>query len=163
MARPTSPYISAVFRPADPSKVDRDDLPTLPAWWPLSGAKELRLNPADEDSPTDESPENRVRVRTGRQLAEACEGPMDGQRQDLRREADGAPPRLVVLFDGSMVYLRSDAESTQHVAVYRYAPHLSPAHRKMMAAVADGFNEYGQTYAEGARHDDTSAPGYSSR
>ena len=156
-------YVHARLMPADPGKLRAEDMPVIPEWWPLPRARELRLVPADDGSPTDDTTENCNRVRHARAVAEACEGPMDGQRKQVRREADGSPPAQLVLFDGLCVYVRDDSLSNRHQAAYRYSPQLSPMHPRAMRAVEDGFSEYGKSYAEGAREDDTDAPGYASR
>lgn len=139
------------LRPAHPSMVGDEHKPTLPDWYPLPGAKVLRRDPEDPDT-VDASPENRVRVREQERTAAACEGPHDGERR-VAYTTDPEPPRVLWLDDGRTAYLRSDAESERVLIVYRYSPADSPGHRLYMGAVEDAYAEYGQTYAEGARHD----------
>lgn len=147
------PQIAARFLPADPARVNREHHPRLPDWWPLPGAKVLRRDPEDEAT-LDESPANRARVRWAQALKEACEGPHDSPTL-MQVEYRGAePPPTLTVDDGRTTYVRSDAESNRHVAVYRYSPGDSLGHALYMRAVEDGYAEYGRTYAEGARHDD---------
>lgn len=146
-----SNYLHARFLPADPTTLRPEDLPVLPAWYPLP--------PKDETGQAlpPHTPEERNHLRHARAVAEACEGPHDGRREQVRVSESGAPPAEVVLYDGLVVYVRDDAASTKHQVAYRYSPQLSPVHGKSMRAVQDGFNEYGKDYAQEAQHDDPSA------
>jgi hypothetical protein len=150
-------YLHCTLREAAPHTIDDELLPKLPQWFPLP--------PVDDDgnrlAPLDEA--ERTRQRRARALVEACTGPLDGRREQVRVDASGAPPSQIVLLDGRCIYVLSVDESNKHHAIYRYSPQLSLMHHAAMRAVEDGFNEYGQQYALEAAHDDTSAMGYAQR
>jgi hypothetical protein len=151
------PFLPARFLPALPEHLRREDMPTLPAWYPLP--------PQDEDgSYLPALPEEeRARLRHARAVLEATEGPHDGRRQQVRVTESGAPPAQVVMYDGTVVYRLSLVESNKHQATYRYSPQLSHIHRGNMAAVEEAFHELGEKYAQEASHDDTTAMGYQER
>lgn len=151
------PYMHARFLPADASKLRPEDLPSIPDWFPLP-PKDEQGNPMPPLTA-----EQRTEQRRGRQVMDACEGPHDGKRESVRLNADGSPPDAIVLYDGTILYVRDDTASTKHQLAYRYSPQLSPAHPKLMAAVAEGFREYGREYALEAAHDDATQLGYSER
>lgn len=147
----------ARFLPADPTRLNAEDLPTIPAWFPLP-ARDDQGNPLP--ALTDEE---RARARRGRAIAEAVQGPHDGKREQVWLNGDGTPKTQIVLYDGSVVYLLDEALSNRDQLTYRYAPHLSHVHRGTMAAVTEAFNELGAQYALEASTDDVSAPGYAQR
>lgn len=146
--------LTAVLRPADTSKITPDLLPTVPAWWPLPGAK--ALEPAVEGQP----PRLPAQVRAAFALTAAIEGPYDGDRLTLTGGDGQEPDGTLSMADGTIVYALDRTVSNRRVVTYRYAPHLSPGHRAMMSAVEAALEEHGQTYAMGAREDDTTARGY---
>lgn len=151
------PYMHARFLPADATTLRPEDLPSIPDWFPLP--------PKDDDGNPLAAypPDERARLRHARQVVEACEGPHDGKREQVRLNPDGSPPDAIVLYDGTVLYVRDDTAGTKHQLAYRYSPQLSPMHPKAMAAVTEGFREYGQEYAVEAAHDDTTQLGYSER
>ncbi|MGL5910478.1 MAG: hypothetical protein ACRCZP_10795 [Phycicoccus sp.] len=145
-------YIPARLGPADAMRVLAEDLPVIPDWWPVPGVGGVS---DDIDS--------RRTVRRARQLSEACQGPEDTRRGEVRREPDGAPPQLLRFHDNLFTYRLDEKATTKERAVYRYSPPESPGHRAAMRAVEEGFGEYGKRYTEEATHDDTTAVGYDKR
>jgi hypothetical protein len=150
-------YLAARFLPADVTKLRVEDLPVLPAWFPLppKGDNGERLAPV--------SPEERAQARTDRAIAEACEGPHDGRREQVMLNHDGTPPERVLLYDNSIVYTLDQGLSTDKMLTYRYTPQLSHAHPGLMAAITEGFHEYGADYAQEASTDDATADRYQER
>lgn len=81
-------------------------------------------------------------------LREARRGPHDGTRGAALRGTDGHPP-AVLLFDGGRYAYQLDevrqggqGRKRVDVAVYRYAPALSPAHEEAMREVAEAYAEH---------------------
>lgn len=136
--------LPAKFQAALPDDVAADDLPVLPDWYPVD-------RDATEDEPAVVyTAEQRAAARHARALTEARRGPMDGTA--IMVTVLGSPPATLPVF-GVYTYRLSEAESTADALTYRYAPHLSPGHRKMMAeAVTEGFREYGQEHVQAAQH-----------
>lgn len=134
-------YMHARLLPADPSQLRPEDLPTLPHWYPLPARDDAgNLQPSLPE-------QERNRARHARAVAEACEGPRDGQREQVRVDGSGMPPPELLLYDASVVYVLRADESTDRQATYRYSPQLSHMHKGSMAAVTAGFAEHGQQYA----------------
>lgn len=145
-------HISATLKAGDASQLREEDIPQLPEWFPL---------PAHDDDgreiPRDSS--QRAALRRARARLEAVSGPYDERREHIRLNADGSPPRELVLLEGRCIYVLDELQTNKHHAVYRYSPQLSLMHPAAMRAVEDGFNEYGKQYATEARHDDENALG----
>lgn len=145
----------ATLKCADPEKLREEDLPVIPAWWPLPGSRDLTT-----DDPT--MPVlDRETVRRGRRITEAVAGPWDGQTVRVTSVAE-APPERMLLGEGAAVYTLDPTSGRDHL-IYRYSPQLSSVHQGSMRAVEDAFREMGPDYAEEARQDDTSAHGYQDR
>jgi hypothetical protein len=144
-------WIAARFTGADAALLRPEDKPHIPDWFPLPS----------EDEPL--SPEQRNRARVARATLEACQGPHDGRREQVRRQGDGTPYPSISLYDGTAVYVLDDRATTKEQAVYRYSPQLSHMHQGCMRAVEAAFNEYGVGYAQEATHDDSTAPGRTAR
>lgn len=150
-------YLAARFLPADVTKLRVEDLPVLPDWFPLppKGDNGERMAPV--------SPDERAHLRTGRAIAEASEGPHDGKREQVMLNHDGTPPDTILLYDSSIVYTLDRQLSTDKMLTYRYTPQLSHAHSGLMAAITEGFHEYGADYAQEASTDDATAPHHQDR
>lgn len=135
-----------VLKPA--LEVAEELLPALPAWVPL------------DPDPTERppySPEERTALRRGQAIAEARQGPYDGERGTLPRR-DGPPPERLLFVDASVCYRLAESESSEDLVVYRYSPGESRIHPGLMRAVEEAYHERGLSYAEEARHDDPTAP-----
>lgn len=149
-------HIRATLKSGDASKLRDEDLPSLPAWFPLpmldDDGREIAIDSAQRDA-----------LRAARARLEALQGPFDGRRELVALQRDGSPPRELVLLEGRCIYTLDELESNKHHATYRYSPQLSLMHHNAMRAVEDGFNEYGKQYAQEARHDDENADGYQYR
>ena len=140
--------LPCTFKQAMPP-LDDEYLPKLPAWFPLPARDEQ-----GELLPQQPTEDERTGARRARALVEACEGPLDNTRGKVRLDFAGVPPAELVVCDGTVVYVRADAESNARHVVYRYSPQLSSIHAQSMRAVEDGFNEYGEQYAMEASKDD---------
>lgn len=153
------PVLPAILKPADPERLNREHLPTIPAWFPLPGSREL-IDP-DTGLPTGKTPEQ---VRRAYAITAACEGPHDGQPGGkVQWPEGGAPPDELAFVEGQAVYRLSRRESNERALVYRYSPGDSLIHPTLMRAVEDAFSQAGPQYAQEAREDDTTAFGYADR
>lgn len=73
-------------------------------------------------------------------LHEVRRGPYDGTVIAVRREPDGALPKVLTMAAGRVAYVLDREDGTR--AVYRYAPALSPVHRGLMDGVAEAYAEH---------------------
>ncbi|OKJ06819.1 hypothetical protein [Kitasatospora sp. CB01950] len=74
-------------------------------------------------------------------LAEVRRGPYDGTRGAVHRGANGELPKLLPLANGRIVY-EYDRTGPDGIAIYRYSPRLSPAHRGLMDGIAEVYAEH---------------------
>lgn len=84
-------------------------------------------------------------------FTEVRRGPFDGKDDiAVRPDADGGLPRHMSFSNGRIVY-EYDGRDSKGRAVYRYAPNLSPAHRKVMDGVAEVYAEHALNKAKEGR------------
>lgn len=135
--------LPAKLQAARREDVRREDLPTLPAWYPAD-------RPPTEDAPAlVYTAETRAAARAEQAMTEARRGPMDGAV--VMVACPHGPPETLAVHQG-FTYRLAVAESKPDWLVYRYAPHLSPAHaRTMREAVEVPYAEHGLGYVQDAQ------------
>lgn len=130
--------VTAMMQPA--LVVHPELQPKIPTWWPPA--------PTDGTSMTEE---DRHRARAGMASREARRGPWDGQKYRVDYTGE-RPPQTFARDDApGFVYELAVHESTGDRLVYRFAPHLSPSHARMMRNVEEAYAEAGPDYAAIAR------------
>lgn len=150
-------YLPAVLTPALPHMItDPSQLPALPDWYPLD-----RRPTDDLPDPAPYTREQRAHLRAQAALAEAVQGPYDGQRLRVAVPEGSSPPARFTPENAPTVwYTLDERASNEHQLVYRYDPSCY-LHAQLIKAVEDGFTEHAdRQYAMAAREDDTDAPGY---